>query len=291
MLNGEVLAQGSQFSLRDVEVVSATVDLEAVRSMRSSFAARSRQAERQGASERIPRIEARDFVLGASVLPPRAKAAGGKAAGGKRGLDEAVAHDIAAPTAPTQVRLHTPEEEIGLGPACWLWDYLRRSGAGGYFLPLSGGADSSSTATIVGLMCQQVVAASPAPQPQPQSSRNPDPNPHPNRRPNLSPSPNPNPDPSPDPGPGPHQVVAAVAAGDEQVLQDVRKVTRLGDDYVPTDPRQLCGLLLHTCYMGTANSSAVTRERAASLAAELGAHHTPSIIDPMIRGVMQVCTP
>ena len=83
-------------------------------------------------------------------------------------------------------------------------------------------------------------------------------------------------------------MVAAVAAGDEQVLKDVRKVTRLGDDYVPTDPRQLCGLLLHTCYMGTANSSAVTRERAASLADELGAHHTPSIIDPMIRGVMQV---
>ena len=23
---------------------------------------------------------------------------------------------------------HTPEEEISLGPACWLWDYLRRSG-------------------------------------------------------------------------------------------------------------------------------------------------------------------
>jgi NAD+ synthase (glutamine-hydrolysing) len=181
VLNGEVLAQGSQFSLRDVEVVTATVDLEAVRSMRSTFAARSRQAERQGPSERIPRIEARDFALGASVLPPRAKAVGGKAVGGKaaggkaaggaerkRGLDEAAAHGIPAPTAPTKVRIHTPEEEIGLGPACWLWDYLRRSGAGGYFLPLSGGADSSSTATIVGLMCQQVVAASPGPQPQPQ---------------------------------------------------------------------------------------------------------------------------
>ena len=25
-------------------------------------------------------------------------------------------------------RLHSPEEEIALGPACWLWDYLRRSG-------------------------------------------------------------------------------------------------------------------------------------------------------------------
>tara|TARA_B100000795_G_scaffold179210_1_gene135642 strand:- start:444 stop:569 length:126 start_codon:yes stop_codon:yes gene_type:complete len=41
-------------------------------------------------------------------------------------------------------------------------------------------------------------------------------------------------------------VVAAVAAGDEQVLKDVRRVTREGDDYVPTDPKQLCGLLLHT---------------------------------------------
>lgn len=25
-------------------------------------------------------------------------------------------------------RLHQPEEEIAYGPACWLWDYLRRSG-------------------------------------------------------------------------------------------------------------------------------------------------------------------
>ena len=43
-----------------------------------------------------------------------------------------------------------------LGPACWLWDYLRRSGQGGYFLPLSGGIDSSSTACIVGSMCDLV---------------------------------------------------------------------------------------------------------------------------------------
>lgn len=47
-----------------------------------------------------------------------------------------------------------PEEEIAYGPACWLWDYVRRSGASGYLLPLSGGADSSSTAAITGCMCQ-----------------------------------------------------------------------------------------------------------------------------------------
>jgi hypothetical protein len=53
-------------------------------------------------------------------------------------------------------QFHVPEEEIALGPACWLWDYLRRSGAAGYLLPLSGGADSSSTAAIVGSMCQVI---------------------------------------------------------------------------------------------------------------------------------------
>ena len=37
-----------------------------------------------------------------------------------------------------QWQYHAPEEEILLGPACWLWDYLRRSGQGGFFLPLSG---------------------------------------------------------------------------------------------------------------------------------------------------------
>ncbi|KAJ8315536.1 hypothetical protein KUTeg_007686 [Tegillarca granosa] len=50
----------------------------------------------------------------------------------------------------------TAEEEISLGPACWLWDYLRRSGGGGYFLPLSGGIDSSSSACIVSSMCRLV---------------------------------------------------------------------------------------------------------------------------------------
>lgn len=54
---------------------------------------------------------------------------------------------------------HSAEEEIALGPACWLWDYLRRSGQGGFFLPLSGGVDSASTATIVHSMCRLVVAA------------------------------------------------------------------------------------------------------------------------------------
>jgi NAD+ synthase (glutamine-hydrolysing) len=36
---------------------------------------------------------------------------------------------------------------------CYLWDYLRRSGANGYFLPLSGGSDSAAAAICVFYMC------------------------------------------------------------------------------------------------------------------------------------------
>uniref|UniRef100_A0AAR2J1S8 Glutamine-dependent NAD(+) synthetase n=1 Tax=Pygocentrus nattereri TaxID=42514 RepID=A0AAR2J1S8_PYGNA len=48
---------------------------------------------------------------------------------------------------------------FSLGPACWLWDYLRRSGQAGFLLPLSGGVDSSSSACIVYSMCVQVCQA------------------------------------------------------------------------------------------------------------------------------------
>lgn len=61
-----------------------------------------------------------------------------------------------APSPPVKVIFEQPEDEIGKGPACWLWDYLRRSGGSGFFLPLSGGADSAATAAIVGKMCQMV---------------------------------------------------------------------------------------------------------------------------------------
>ena len=63
------------------------------------------------------------------------------------------------PASRRQPHYHPPEEEIALSAACWLWDYLRRSGQGGFFLPLSGGVDSSSTACLVFSMCRLLVAA------------------------------------------------------------------------------------------------------------------------------------
>lgn len=128
-LNGKVIAQGSQFSLNDVEVVTATIDIEDVRSHRT---ARSRGMQAAQA-ERYQRIEV-PFALSDDTF-------------GR------------APTAKMEPHFHIPEEEIALGPACWLWDYLRRSRTQGYFLPLSGGIDSCATATIVYSMCRLVADA------------------------------------------------------------------------------------------------------------------------------------
>jgi len=128
--NGSLLAQGSQFgALDEVEVVTAVANLSDVRAFRSNFLARSFQAS---SSPSIPRVE-----VPCSIVHPNAL-----------GL-------IPSPT--REPFLHHPMEEIAFGPSTWLWDYLRRAGARGYFLPLSGGADSSSTAALVAIMCQRVV--------------------------------------------------------------------------------------------------------------------------------------
>ncbi|KAH9775017.1 glutamine-dependent NAD(+) synthetase [Citrus sinensis] len=129
VVNGDMIAQGSQFSLKDVEVVVAQVDLDAVAGFRGSISSFQEQAS---CKTKIPSV--------------------------------AVPYNLCQPfnlkmslSSPLKINYHSPEEEIAFGPGCWLWDYLRRSGASGFLLPLSGGADSSSVAAIVGCMCQLVV--------------------------------------------------------------------------------------------------------------------------------------
>ncbi|XP_052004363.1 glutamine-dependent NAD(+) synthetase isoform X2 [Xyrauchen texanus] len=129
-INGDIVAQGAQFSLEDVEVVTATLDLEDVRSYRGERCHPHMEYEHKP----YQRIKT-EFSL-------------------------SDCNDMCLPThQPMEWIFHTPEEEISLGPACWLWDYLRRSGQAGFLLPLSGGVDSSSTACIVYSMCVQICQA------------------------------------------------------------------------------------------------------------------------------------
>nr|XP_045373924.1 glutamine-dependent NAD(+) synthetase isoform X2 [Camelus bactrianus] len=130
-MNGSIFAQGSQFSLDDVEVLTATLDLEDVRSYRAEISSRNLEASKVSP---YPRVKV-DFALSCheDLLEP---------------LSE-----------PVEWKYHSPAEETSLGPACWLWDFLRRSQQAGFLLPLSGGVDSAAPACLVYSMCRQVCEA------------------------------------------------------------------------------------------------------------------------------------
>uniref|UniRef100_A0A8C0KTB1 Glutamine-dependent NAD(+) synthetase n=1 Tax=Canis lupus dingo TaxID=286419 RepID=A0A8C0KTB1_CANLU len=123
-MNGHIFAQGSQFSLDDVEVLTATLDLEDVRSYRAEISSRNLAASRVSP---YPRVKV-DFALSCreDLLEP--------------------------PSEPVEWMYHSPAEEISLGPACWLWDFLRRTSH-------PGGVDSAATACLVYSMCRQVCEA------------------------------------------------------------------------------------------------------------------------------------
>jgi NAD+ synthase (glutamine-hydrolysing) len=222
-VNGELVAQGSQFSPQDVEVVTATIDLEEVRSYRGAIGSRQVQGSESAA---VPRVRV-GFEL---TKKQRLKIEDQRLEiGDWRGQ---------RPSPPIIPRYHTPEEEIAYGPAAWLWDYLRRSGMGGFFIPLSGGSDSAAVAAQVGIMCQMVTAEA--------------------------------------------------AAGNEQIVADVRRVVGADEAYRPDDPAELASRLLFTAYMGTQNSSRETRRRAKRLAAEIGATHLDLKIDGVVTAVTKL---
>jgi NAD+ synthase (glutamine-hydrolysing) len=230
-LNGRILAQGHQFMLHsEVDLVTAVVDLDDVTSYRVGGASRGVQA-----AETMPSA-IRDSLLHRVLLP--------------QGFSVCLPLPVSPRTIPTAplpaVRICLPEEEIARGPACWLWDYLRRSGMTGFFLPLSGGADSSATAAIVGSMCAMLMKAI-------------------------------------------HDSTGDVV-DKAQLLSSINHVTRTTNGRpFPVDQRDLAGRILHTMYMGNSvMSSAETRERAAVLAADIGAYHTSVDIGPMVDAAIGV---
>lgn len=130
--NENFLAQGSQFSLEIVQIITATIEINKTRSYQCSRMSRANQAADYVQKQSIDVM----FELGS--------------------FDQW--NDFEKLTQPIEIHYYKREEEIQLGPACWLWDYLRRSNANGFFLPLSGGIDSCSVALIAYSMCILVCA-------------------------------------------------------------------------------------------------------------------------------------
>ncbi|KAB1201146.1 Glutamine-dependent NAD(+) synthetase [Morella rubra] len=233
VINGDVVAQGSQFSLKDIEVVVAQVDLDAVASLRGSISSFQEQAS---CKIKVPSV----------AVPCK--------------LSQPFNLKI-CPSSPLKIKYHCPEEEIAFGPGCWLWDYLRRSGASGFLLPLSGGADSSSVAAIVGCMCQLVVKGS-------------------NflvGRYKLWGVPG-----------SDFLAYSQIANGDEQVKADAIRIGNYTDGQFPTDSREFAKRIFYTVFMGTENSSEATKSRAKVLADEIGSWHLDVCIDGVISALLSL---
>jgi NAD+ synthase (glutamine-hydrolysing) len=74
------------------------------------------------------------------------------------------------------------------------------------------------------------------------------------------------------------------------VIADARRIVGEPEesDYIPTEARELCGRIMHTCYMGTENSSSDTRARAKDLADAIGRSVSLSFARAMNRLIVGV---
>ncbi|KAH8816657.1 hypothetical protein F5884DRAFT_896414 [Xylogone sp. PMI_703] len=133
LANGKMLAQSSQFSLKPVEVITATVSVEDVRSYRSSIS-RNVQAARQ---EDFPRVDC-DLRLT------------------RQAMDIYVDNRLHI-NKEIEMKILDPMEEIAMAEAVFLWQYLVRTNSPGYFLALSGGLDSATVALFVYSMARTVL--------------------------------------------------------------------------------------------------------------------------------------
>ncbi len=126
--NGKVLAVGEQFTMKDVQTITATVDLSSTTRNRGLVQSFGSQA---AGTKLTPRISAPIQLTEASMS--------------------------LAPSVSITPEFPCAEQEVLDGTSLWMWDYLRRSGAQGLFLPLSGGADSGAVACMVAHMCSRLL--------------------------------------------------------------------------------------------------------------------------------------
>lgn len=136
--NGKIVSMIDPFHINDVEVVVEHINVNKVRSYRASNPSYALQAS---STCPIQLVKANIWLSGAE--------------------DNSSIRVLQLPASDMTEQFQFPKlgEELARGAACWLWDYLRRSKAKGFFVALSGGADSASVVAIVRVMCEMIFRA------------------------------------------------------------------------------------------------------------------------------------
>jgi NAD+ synthase (glutamine-hydrolysing) len=139
-VNGQIVNIEDGFTLRDVQVMTEDIDLGSILSYRMRNNSFGTQASKEKRFKVIP-VE---FDIAKTSY--KYNLSGGTNYKNKhKDKRQEISYD--------QI------EEITNAASAYLWDYMRRSGAMGFQLPLSGGADSAATATIIYNICLLMQAA------------------------------------------------------------------------------------------------------------------------------------
>lgn len=232
--NGALLACGDHLTFKDVEMVTATINLDEVRSYRSAIVSRGIQADQRDV--KAPRIMIEDYVKNFRFTE----------------VDNS-AFDF-TPVIPSP-KTYDMEDEMGLSVSRYLWDYLCRSSAGGFFLPLSGGVDSSSTAMLVFYMCTKILEIVYDPI-------------------NVN-----------DPNRDAKSRLFKLTNDRLNKLLVLYPKLQIKTPYEavqntpPLTPKKLMNVLLHTCNMPTKNNTAEIKQQATELAIALGSYHITAPIN------------
>jgi len=169
-VNGKIVNIEDGFTLRDVQVMTEDIDLSSILSYRmrnNSFGTQAAKQKRFKIID-VPFNIAKTgskYNLNAQLTPPVAAVAGAPASAASAASTKAFTkiggtHYKSAHIDDRHTISDEQIEEITNSASAWLWDYLRRTGLGmGFQLPLSGGADSAATATIVYNICVLMKAA------------------------------------------------------------------------------------------------------------------------------------
>ena len=231
--NGALLATGEHLSFQEVEVVTATINLDEVRAYRSAIVSRGIQADQRDI--KAPRIKIDEFVPEFRFTK--------------------VDNTAFSYTPTMEVPVYEMEDEMGLSTARYLWDYLTRSPAGGFFLPLSGGVDSGSTAMMVFYMASKIVELLNKPVVSEDDRR-------------LSALMN-------------TRINANVLKNYPQHRQkkDGSGTPEVASGHEPLTAKKLMNILLHTCNMPTKNNTALIKSFASDLATGLGSFHMVAYIN------------
>jgi NAD+ synthase (glutamine-hydrolysing) len=263
-LNGNIINEGKRFMLQELEVITAVVDLNEISSYRNSIKSRCMQATEH--TNEIP-----SFIIESSLT---------------NSVDFRFnPFEFITP------KKYTENEELGLGPPCWLWDFLRRSGASGYFIPLSGGADSSCVTTMVGLLTRLIFNEI---QKEKRLLAQIDNDDREEKEEKDS-----------EEKIGNNNITNCLLEKKEKlsknsvnnnfnnnkhtsfVLNELRKIVK-DSAFDPKSPKEICNILLVSCFMGSPYSSEITRANAQSLSEELGSCHINFEISEIV-GALKNC--